>query len=144
MGSYYEKHIKILRILLTLFYGLFLAIAIYKNFIPAIQHFIEKKPIDFYTVFKIILGSLMVILTVYSMIVIWTKIYRFIFSSGIGLIVLSILALIVTIIDFVQKYERKQTPESNFWLSIALLIFETVLCVLAIIITFLLVKFVRY
>ena len=142
MGSHNEKLIKISRILLTLFYGQFLANAIYSNLMRGIPQLINK-PIEFYPVFKVTLGSLMFILTVYSMIVIWMKLWRLILASGIGLIVLSVLALIVTIIDFVQKNERKLIHESEFGSLIAELILETVLRVLAIIMTFLLVKFIR-
>ena len=137
-----EKLFKISRILLTFFYGQFSASAIYNNLLRRIPLLINK-PIELYPVFKVILGLLMFIFTVYSMIVIWMKLWRFIFASGIGLIVLSVIALKVTLIDFVSKKTLNEIPDSEFGCLTAELILETLIRILAIIMTFFLARFIK-
>ena len=137
-----KKFIKILRISLIFFYGQFFANALYTNLIHGIP-MVAANPTEVYPKIKVILGSLMLIHTIFAVVVIWFKLWRLIFASAISLIILSITCLITNIVDFVQKNERKQFHDTEFGSTITEIIIETLLRVLAIVASFFMIKFLR-
>ena len=101
--------IKMFRLLLTLFYGQFIANAIYSNVIHGVPQLIEK-PSEYYPIIRVTLGVCMLALAVLAVVAVTLK-FKFswllIFISGGILILLSIAALVIDIIEIVQKRERK-------------------------------------
>lgn len=59
------------------------------------------------------------------------------------LIIVSIFSLIVSIIDLVQRYERKEINNKEFSAGIAEIIVESLFRIAAIAIKFVLIKFIR-
>lgn len=136
-----EKFIKAFRIMLTLFYGQFFANGLYDNLIRGIP-VLNDKPSAF-PIIKVVLGLTIIGLSVFAMVGIWLKNWRFIFASAIALIVVSLVALIITVIDLVMRYERKEIPGLDFSALIAIMVFETLFRIAAIVIKFFMVKILR-
>ena len=139
------KLIKIFRLVLTLFYGQFAANAIYSNLIRGLPHLIENSP-GSYPIARVTLGLLMLALTVYAVVIITIKLkfqWLLISVSGFVLICLSISALVVEIIDIVQRKERKALEGGDLGAEITEIIVENILRIAAVVITFFLSKFIH-
>jgi hypothetical protein len=137
--------IKMFRLLLTLFYGQFIANAIYSNIIHGVPQLIEK-PDQYYPILRVTLGVCMLALAVLAVVAVTLK-FKFswllIFISGIILVLLSIAALIIDIIDIVQRRERKFLVGSEFGSAITELIVENLLRTCAVVVTFFMGKFIH-
>ncbi|CAF0823517.1 unnamed protein product [Brachionus calyciflorus] len=133
--------VKAFRIALTFFYGIFFANAIFDNLIGGIPYVIEDATA--FPIIKITIGALIIILTIVAMIGIWRKIWPLIFASAIALIILSIFALIVSIIDLVQRKERKALNSQDFASDIIEIVVEFIFRIIAIVIKFLMIKLIR-
>jgi hypothetical protein len=137
-----KKLIKALEIVLTLFYGQFIANAIYDNFLRGIPEIIQDST-AYFSIVKVTIGILICAITMFSLVVIWLKIWKLIFFSGCLLILIFICSLIITIIDLVQRKERKQISDKDFNTDVAQLIIESLFRVLAALITFWMVKLLK-
>jgi hypothetical protein len=137
--------IKMFRLLLTLFYGQFIANAIYSNIIHGLPQLIEK-PDQYYPILRVTLGVCMLALAVLAVVAVTLK-FKFswllIFISGIILVLLSIAALIIDIIDIVQRRERKILVGSEFGSAITELIVENLFRTCAVVVTFFMGKFIH-
>jgi hypothetical protein len=139
----HRKPVKFIEILLTLFYGQFIANAIYDNLIRGIPDLV-REPTGYYNIIKVVLGCVIIAVTIYSMIVIWLKKYHvLIFISAILLIVVFLISLVVSIIDLVQRKERNMANEKETPILATVLVVESIFRVLAITLTFVLVKILR-
>jgi len=139
------KLIKIFKLALTLFYGQFAANAIYSNLIRGLPHLIENSS-GSYPAARVTLGLLMLALTVYAIVIISLRLkftWLFISISGIVLICLSIAALVIDIIDIVQRKERKSLVGGDLGAEIAELIVENILRIAAVVVTFFMSKFIH-
>ena len=139
------KVIRSIKLALTLFYGQFAANAIYSNLIRGIPQLIENPSLA-YPIIRVTLGVLMLLLTAFAVVSISLKIkpsWILIWSGGIALIILTIAALIVDIIDIVQRKERKVLEGGELGAEIAELIVENILRTGAIIVTFFMGKQIR-
>jgi hypothetical protein len=101
------KSIKILQVILTLFYGQFFANAIYDNFIRGIPD-VATEATPFSTI-KVIIGVLIAALTVFGMISVWFRIRILLFVNIILLSIVFVFSVVVSIIDLVRRNERKTT-----------------------------------
>lgn len=137
-----KKPLKAIEIVLTLFYGQFVANAIYDNFIRGIPDLVREQ--TYYNIIKVTLGLIMIALAIYSMIVIWLKKYHvLIFVSAILLTIVFLVALVVSIIDIVQRKERNVTTSQEVPILAAILTVESIFRIGAIILTFVMVKILR-
>lgn len=141
-----ENRIKLLQVLLTLFYGQLIANAIYDNFIRGIPG-IAQDPTSVYNIIRVCLGAFMIAVTIYSVLFLWFRQYIIlIFVSGILLCIVFLASLVVNIIDLVQRKERFQTTDyknHEFPLLITELVIESIFRLLAIVLTFVLVKVMK-
>lgn len=134
--------VKIFRIMLIFFYGQFFANAIFTNIIHSVPVLIAQ-PEKVYPDIKVALGVIMIIHTLFSVCVIWIKNWRLIFVSSISLILLSIVAMITSIIDLVQRNERNLLNETELGSTVTEISVEALLRALAIVLSLLMVRFLR-
>jgi len=134
-----SKIIKAFEIALTLFYGQFLANAIYDNFIYGIPALIEE--VTAFPIIRVILGILIILQTVYSMVAIRLRKWILLFPSAIILIIISLFALIITVIDLTQRRDKLDNKE--FVSAICEVIIETLFRIAAIVIKFFMIRILR-
>ena len=134
--------VKMFRIMLIFFYGQFFGNAVYTNVIHGVP-IVIAHPDQVYPDIKVALGVIMIIHTLFSVCVIWLKNWRLIFASAISLMILSIVAMITSIIDLVQRNERNLLKETEMGSTITEISVETLLRALAIVVSLLIVRFLR-
>ncbi|RNA17291.1 hypothetical protein BpHYR1_044547 [Brachionus plicatilis] len=133
--------IKGLRFALTFFYGQLFANAIYENLIRGISYAIED-PTTF-PIIKITIGGLFFFITIFSMVAIWRKIRILIFISAVILILFSLFALIVSVIDLVLRNNKNQLTGTELKVNIAEITVESIFRVIAIVLHFYMIKLLR-
>jgi hypothetical protein len=132
------KIIKILQVILTLFYGQFFANAIFDNFIRGIPYLVEEATP--YSVIRVIVGVFIIALTILGMISIWFKVRILLFLNAFLLSIVFIFAIVVSIIDLVRRHERKVITEKELNSAIIENVIESVFRVIAIGLIFLMIK----
>ena len=132
------KIYRLLRTSLIFFYGHFFTNAVYTNLIHVIPS-IQMNPVDYYSFVKLTLGLLMFVQTIFSVVVIWLKVWKLIFAGAWTLIIVSIGCLVIEIIDLTDK----AAYQTNIGSSVTQIIVEVFLRLLAIGATFCIVKFLR-
>lgn len=141
-----QKVIKVFKLLLTLFYGQLIANAIYDNFIRGIPHLVDD-PKAFYPIVKVVLGVVILATCIFNLISLKLKNckiqWQLIFVGAILLILIAVASLIVTIIDLVQRRERKLTTQPDYVAGCLELGVETIFRIIAIILSFVLVHFLK-
>jgi hypothetical protein len=139
----HKKPVKLIEIVLTLFYGQFIANAIYENLIRGIPELISEST-SYFNIFRVVFGVVIIIVAIYSIFVIWLKKYQLmIFISAILLTIVFLISLVVSIIDLVQRKERNISTEKDTPVLATILAVESIFRIIAIILTFLLVKILR-
>jgi hypothetical protein len=134
-----SKIIKAFEIALTLFYGQFLANAIYDNFIYGIPALVEE--VTAFPIIRVILGVLIILQTVYSMVAIRLRKWILLFPSAIILILISLFALIITVIDLTQREDKLDKKE--FISAICEVVVETIFRIGAIVVKFFMIRILR-
>ena len=139
----HKKPVKIIEIILTLFYGQFIANAIYEHLIRGIPELIREST-SYFNIFRVVLGAVIIFVSIYSVLVIWYKKYNvMIFISAVMLTIVFLISLVVSIIDLVQRKERKISSEEETPVLATILAVESIFRIVAIILTFLLVRILR-
>ena len=139
----HKKQVKFLEILLTLFYGQFISNAIYENLIRGVPDLV-REPTNYYNIFRVVLGVVIILITIYSLLAIWLKRYQLmVFISAILLTIVFLISLVVQIIDLVQRKERNMYTEKETPIVATILTVESIFRVIAIVLTFLLVKVLK-
>jgi hypothetical protein len=139
----HKKPVKLIEIVLTLFYGQFIANAIYENLIRGVPELIREST-SYFNIFRVVFGVVIIIVAIYSIFVIWLKKYQLmIFISAILLTIVFLISLVVSIIDLVQRKERNISTEKDTPVLATILAVESIFRIIAIILTFLLVKILR-
>ena len=133
------KIYRLLRTSLIFFYGHFFTNAIYTNLIHVIPS-IQTNPVNYYSFVKLTLGLLMFMQTIFSVIVIWLKVWKLIFAGAWTLIIVSIGCLVIEIIDLTDKAAYETNSLGS---SVTQIIVEVLFRLLAIGATFCIVKFLR-
>lgn len=132
--------IRLLQICLTLFYGQLFSNAIYDNFIRGIPDLV-RVPTAYYNIFRVSLGAVIFVVAAFSVAAIWIKKHKaLIFASGVALSLIFISTLVVSIIDLIQRKERKYVKDEEFLILCVELAVESLFRVIAIVLTFLFVK----
>lgn len=137
--------IRSFKLFLTLFYGQFAANAIYTNLIRGIPQLIENTS-HVYPIIRVTLGVIMLLLTAFAIVSISLRkkfSWILIVSSAGVLGLLTVCALVIDIIDIVQRKERKTLIGGEYGSEIAELIVENLLRIIAIIVTVFMSKFIR-
>lgn len=141
-----QKVIKVFKLILTLFYGQLIANAVYDNFIRGIPHLVDD-PKAFYPIVKVVLGVIILATCVFNLISLKLKNckvqWQLIFVGAILLILIAVASLIVTIIDLVQRRERKLTTQPDYVAGCLELGVETIFRIIAITLSFILVHFLK-
>lgn len=133
--------VKFLRFVLTFFYGQLFANAIYDNLIRGISYVIED-PTTF-PIIKITIGGIFFVITIIAMVAIWKKIRILIFISAVVLIIFSLFALIVSIIDLVLRNNKNQLTGTELKVNIAEISVESFFRIIAIVLHFFMVRLLR-
>ena len=139
----HKKPVKLIEIVLTLFYGQFIANAIYENLIRGVPELVREST-SYFNIFRVVFGVVIIIVAIYSVFVIWLKKYQLmIFISAILLTIVFLISLVVSIIDLVQRKERNISSEKETPVLATILAVESIFRIIAIVLTFFLVKILR-
>jgi hypothetical protein len=140
----YRRPVKAIEIILTLFYGQFIANALYDNFIRGIPELV-REPTAYYNIIKVVLGAVIIAATGFSITAIWwrKKHINLIFASAVTLIVIFLIALIINIIDIVKRQERGYISGNEIPILGTILAVESLLRIAAIALTFVLTNLLK-
>ena len=140
----YRRVVKTIEIILTLFYGQFIANALYDNFIRGIPELV-REPTAYYNIIKVTLGGIISAATAFSITVIWwrKKSVHLIFASAVMLVVIFLVALVINIVDIVKRQERGYISGTEIPILGTILAVESLLRIVAIVLTFLLSNFLK-
>ena len=126
---------KLIQIVLTIFYGQLLSIAVYDNFLLGIPALIENST-SYYEYIRIALGFLIIVNALISLIAIWNKYFSYIFLSGFILIIIYLVYMVVTTVNLALNYENISTTERT--IGIVGIAIKSISLIFGIFITFLL------
>lgn len=124
---------RVLQVGLTIFYGQLLAIGIYDNLLAGIPALIKNSSY-YFNIARVALGLLIIITSIASLIVIWNKAFKFIFISGILLIIILVTLIVISTIHLTQNYEQLSTLDR--YQAILEIVIKSIILCLAIFITF--------
>ena len=127
------KLLRLIQILLTLFYGQYISNAIYDNTIRGISDLVDEQ--SFYNITKVCVGILVFFTSIFGLIVIWRKRFGLIYISGMLLIIIFLIKSIANTVVLVKHYESKQIIQKKNWL-IAEITIESMFQILGISLTF--------
>lgn len=130
-----------MEISLTLFYGQFIANAVFDNFVRGLPDLIDTGAA--FPIVKVVLGVIILAASVFALVVIWLKLWHLIFASACILIAISVTSLVVVIIDLVLRKERKELADKEFNALIAEISIESFFRIGAVIVKFFMVKLIK-
>ena len=101
---------RLIQIVLTIFYGQLLSIAIYDNFLLGIPALVENST-SYYEYIRVALGFLIIVNALISLIAIWNKFFSYIFLSGFILIIIYLVYMVITTVNLALNYENISNAE---------------------------------
>jgi hypothetical protein len=102
--------IKPLQIYLTIFYGQLISIGLYENLLTGIPELIQNAS-SYFNITRVFLGVFILIQSIFSLVVIWTKKYKLVFVTGCSLTLIFLIYIIVNTIHMTQIFDKLTSIE---------------------------------
>lgn len=127
------KLLRLIQVMLTLFYGQLISIGLYENLLIGIPELIETSQ-SYFHISRVVLGVFIIFTAFFSLCVVWSKQFKLIFVSGLFLSCIFLTFIIVNTIYLTQNFEKLTKIEKEKLIPEVLL--KSVSLVIAIFVTF--------